>query len=246
MSGLFNLKVNNVAAEDITLNGQTVEEVWVDGVQVFDAYDPTTIPDGTLATRGSTHFGNYVPTSYTSAEITESLQGKIGKKGSVTLNISNVNWDHNTSGIGGQEAAEHWARLGKQANCYISSPLFYMVVQARPVVSDYGGGSQVSVTLKGLDTGSEMETIWELDDGHVGTLWVKYEWDFEQRKCWLTSDRYSRQQYNLTKKWKAEEMNGSDVSVRFTRSTASSTSYNGDTAKNCYIYFTPNLDIRNS
>jgi hypothetical protein len=120
-----------------------------------------------------------------------------------------------------------------------------MIIQARPVVAD-SGGSQVSVTLKGLDTGSEMETIWELDDGHVGTLWVKYEWDFEQRKCWLTSDRYSRQQYNLTKKWKEEEMNGSDVSVRFTRSTTSSTSYNGDTAKNCYIYFTPNLDIRNT
>lgn len=46
MSALFNLKVGGVEAEDIICNGQTVEEVWVDGVQVYDAYDPAAVPNG--------------------------------------------------------------------------------------------------------------------------------------------------------------------------------------------------------
>lgn len=46
MSALFNLKVGGVEAEDIICNGQAVEEVWVDGVQVYDAYDPAAVPNG--------------------------------------------------------------------------------------------------------------------------------------------------------------------------------------------------------
>lgn len=46
MSALYNLRVGGVEAEDIICNGQTVEEVWVDGVQVYDAYDPAAVPNG--------------------------------------------------------------------------------------------------------------------------------------------------------------------------------------------------------
>jgi hypothetical protein len=54
MSALFNLLVGGVEAEDIVLNGEAVEEVWVDGIQVFDSYDPAAVPNGTGSTSSAT------------------------------------------------------------------------------------------------------------------------------------------------------------------------------------------------
>jgi hypothetical protein len=43
---LFNLKIGNDEAEEIICNGQAVREVWVNGRQVYDVYDPANVPNG--------------------------------------------------------------------------------------------------------------------------------------------------------------------------------------------------------
>lgn len=203
MSGLFNLKVNNVAAEDITLNGQTVEEVWVDGVQVFDAYDPTTIPDGTLALRSSTWFDSHrKPEEYSTSERTENLNGQMGKKGSVLLSVFSPSV---ALMDGASLAMSAWSQQGfaKVSRCWLRSPLFTLFVTATAdSVSDaISKGDAAQYDLTGVSDSSGA-TIRDGSEGHTGGGWIKYRWDFEQRKCWVSYDSHTSEiEYNLTKKW---------------------------------------------
>lgn len=246
MSGLFNLKVNNVAAEDITLNGQTVEEVWVDGVQVFDAYDPTTIPAGALALPSNTKFTNYnYPENYTTGTQSETLQGQMGKKGTIKLTVAGPQVSFHS---GQAYVAEQWAKVGyaKWGQCVVSSPLFRIRVSGAPYsVSDAystGKGDSQDYSLSGLDIGTASGEPRDGSEGHTRGGWMQYRWDFEQKKCWISSDAMSETEYNLTTKWRE----GMQVSGVFSRSTASSYSYNGDTASNIFIQAGYKLDISNS
>lgn len=209
MSALFNLLVGGTAAEDIYCNGQEVEEVWVDGVQVFDAYDPQAVPNGTMS---FTSFGRSFAETYSEAQqgLTVASSGQVGATGSIYLATGlcetfgtdvrgdssrdiDVNFVDSSGNPYSMGLSVH-ATLG----VYYSNgaPLFTLDSYSRP---NYGGSSGNELRV----AGAAPLTILSGSERYNGQQDVTLAWNFKTRQCTISSSSLTNQvTRSFSQKWK--------------------------------------------
>lgn len=207
MSGLFNLRVGGAEAEDIICNGQTVEEVWVDGTRVFDAYDPQAVPNGTM---NFSSVSRSFATSYNEAqnglEVT-SVNGQVGATGSIYLRLDGC--DTRGTDIAGRSDRDQgytivdaWGNptsMGLYVSatldvCYSGGgSLFTIGGYSRP---NYGGASPNELYASG-------GRIVQESAGYHGSMWAKVEWNFKTRKYTTSgSNGFTTVTNDFSEKWR--------------------------------------------
>lgn len=203
MSGLFNLRVNGTAAEDIFCNGQAVEEVWVNGTQVFDAYDPQAVPNGTLS---FSEVRANLPANYASASSTYTQtqsSGQIGATGYIELRVDTPSIHYSLSR---DDQSSTWTtdqfyssssgnRINVSYDTYttLEVPGFFSInIYSRPANNNHydevwAGGEQI------------------ISDGarYNGSKYARVEWNFKTRKIKVSGTNFTTVTKDFNQKWRA-------------------------------------------
>ena len=207
MSGLFNIRVGGVEAEDIICDGQTVEEVWVDGVQVFDAYDPEAVPNGTLSFAG---YNGVWPGNYNQGrqDFIRRASGQAGATGSISLSTGAASeyyyWENMDRNSGGIATSTYYDFTGNEVGwsssvyttlslCYPNgSPLF--TIHSEDECGPYANGDSMR---------ANSETIVSSSDNIHGTKQATITWNFKTRKYTVSGNNgFVTVTRDFSDKWK--------------------------------------------
>ena len=207
MSGLFNLRVGGVEAEDIICDGQAVEEVWVDGVQVFDAYDPEAVPAGTLSFAG--YSGSW-PSNYNQGrqDLRVRSSGQAGATGSISLSTGAASdyyyWENANRNSGGIAASTYYDFTGNEvgwsSSVYTTLSLCYpdgsslFSIYSEDECGPYANGDSMR---------ANNETIVSSSDNIHGTKQATITWNFKTRKYTVSGNNgFVTVTRDFSNKWK--------------------------------------------